>query len=63
MMQITPTVKQLLIINILFFIGSQVVGEASYNYLSLFFFENNKILSYFYAHFHSNFIDICHYIT
>jgi len=41
-MQITPTVKQLLIINILFFIGSQVVGEASYNYLSLFFFENNK---------------------
>ena len=28
MMNITPTVKQLLIINILFFIGTQFVGEA-----------------------------------
>ncbi|NHM06166.1 rhomboid family intramembrane serine protease [Flavobacterium sp. CYK-4] len=42
MMQITPTVKQLLIINILFFIGSQMVGEQAYNVLSLFFFENDK---------------------
>lgn len=41
-MQISPTVKQLLIINILFFIGSQFVGDAAYNYLSLFFFENAK---------------------
>lgn len=41
-MQITPTVKQLLIINILFFIGTQLVGEQAYNYLSLFFFENAK---------------------
>lgn len=41
-MQITPTVKQLLIINILFFIGSQMVGEQAYNVLSLFFFENDK---------------------
>ncbi len=41
-MQITPTVKQLLIINILFFIGTEIVGEPAYNYLSLFFFENEK---------------------
>lgn len=41
-MQITPTVKQLLIINILFFIGSEMVGEQAYNVLSLFFFENDK---------------------
>ena len=42
MMQITPTVKQLLIINILFFIGTEMVGEQAYTYLSLFFFENAK---------------------
>jgi membrane associated rhomboid family serine protease len=42
MMQISPTVKQLLIINILFFLGTQMVGEQAYNYLSLFFFENAK---------------------
>ncbi|MFC6876551.1 rhomboid family intramembrane serine protease [Flavobacterium myungsuense] len=42
MMNITPTVKQLLIINILFFIGSEFVGEGAYTYLSLFFFENDK---------------------
>ncbi len=41
-MNITPTVKQLLIINILFFIGSQIIEDAAYDYLSLFFFENNK---------------------
>lgn len=41
-MNITPTVKQLLIINIIFFIGSQVVGNAAYDLFSLYFFENNK---------------------
>lgn len=41
-MQITPTVKQLLIINILFFIGSQIVGETAYDLLGLFYFENTK---------------------
>ena len=41
-MQITPTVKQLLIINIIFFIGSQIVGQASYDFLALYFFENAK---------------------
>lgn len=41
-MNVTPTVKQLLIINIIFFIGSQIVGDGAYDYLSLFFFENAK---------------------
>ncbi len=39
-MNITPTVKQLLIINILFYIGSMIVGEPAYKMLSLHFFEN-----------------------
>lgn len=39
-MNITPTVKQLLIINVLFYIGSMVVGLPAYNLLSMFFFEN-----------------------
>ncbi len=38
-MNITPTVKQLLIINILFFIGSQFAPLAD-TYLSLYYFEN-----------------------
>jgi membrane associated rhomboid family serine protease len=55
MMQITPTVKQLLIINILFFAGTLFVGEQAYNYLSLFFFENPKfqywqVLSHMFMH-------------
>lgn len=42
-MNITPTVKQLLIINIIFFIGSKIVANgAAYDYLSLYFFENPK---------------------
>ena len=40
MMNITPTVKQLLIINIIFYIGSQIVGEQAYQLFSLYFFEN-----------------------
>ena len=40
-MNITETVKQLLIINILFFIGSQLV-PASYDILALHFIENDK---------------------
>lgn len=39
-MQITPTVKQLLIINVLFFIGSQIVGQEAYRLLSLYYLEN-----------------------
>lgn len=42
MMNITPTVKQLLIINIIFYIGSQVLGEQAYQMFSLYFFENDK---------------------
>ena len=54
-MQITPTVKQLLIINILFFAGTLFVGEQAYTYLSLFFFENSKfeywqILTHMFMH-------------
>lgn len=41
MMNITPVVKQLLIINILFFIGSQLV-PASYDLFALFYAESDK---------------------
>ena len=40
-MNITPIVKQLLIINILFFVGTLVVGEPAYQILAMFFPENN----------------------
>ena len=39
-MNITPTVKQLLIINVLFYIGSMIVGEPAYKLLSMYFFES-----------------------
>ena len=39
-MNITATVKQLLIINIIFFIGTLMVGDPAYKFLSLYFFEN-----------------------
>ena len=41
MMNMTPVVKQLLIINIIFFIASQLV-PISYEYLALFFPENSS---------------------
>ncbi|VXC17260.1 Rhomboid family protein [Flavobacterium sp. 9R] len=40
MMNITPTVKQLLIINVLFYIGSMIVGEPAYRLLSMYYFDN-----------------------
>lgn len=40
-MNITPVVKQLLIINILFFIGSQIV-PVSYDYFALYYPESNN---------------------
>jgi len=40
MREITPVVKQLLILNVLFFIGSQIVGDQAYKLLSLFYFES-----------------------
>jgi membrane associated rhomboid family serine protease len=39
MMNMTPVVKQLIIINLIFYVGSQLV-PVSYNYFSLFYFEN-----------------------
>ena len=39
-MNITPVVKQLLILNIIFFIGSELVGDAARNMLALFYPEN-----------------------
>ncbi len=41
-MNMTPMVKQLLIINIIFFIGSNIVGDAAYDLFSFYFFENDK---------------------
>lgn len=41
-MTITPTVKQLLIINVLFYIGSQIIGASAYEQLSLYYFESEK---------------------
>jgi len=41
MMQITTVVKQLLIINIIFFVGSMAVPHAS-EYLALYFFKNEQ---------------------
>ncbi|PWA09622.1 rhomboid family intramembrane serine protease [Flavobacterium laiguense] len=40
MMNITPTVKQLLIMNVLFYVGSMIVGEPAYKLLSMYFFES-----------------------
>lgn len=39
-MNLTPVVKQLLIINIIFFIGAQLVGNAAEELLALFYVEN-----------------------
>lgn len=54
-MNITPTVKQLLIINVLFYIGSMFVGEPAYRLLSMYFFENPnfhfwQILTHMFMH-------------
>lgn len=42
MMNMTETVKQLLIINILFYVGSLIVGQPAYDVLALYFPENPK---------------------
>jgi membrane associated rhomboid family serine protease len=41
MRNVTETVKQLIIINILFFIGTQVVGDGAYKMLAMYFPENS----------------------
>lgn len=38
--RITETVKVLLIINVLFFIGAMSLGDAAYEYFALYYFEN-----------------------
>ena len=40
MMNITPTVKQLLIINVIFYIGSQLIKDPAYKMFALYYFEN-----------------------
>lgn len=40
MRNVTETVKQLIIINILFFIGTQIVGDGAYAMLAMYFPEN-----------------------
>ena len=40
MRNVTETVKQLIIINIIFFIGTQILGDVAYKYLSLYYPEN-----------------------
>ena len=42
MRNVTETVKQLIIINILFFIGTQFVGDAAYEILAMYFPENSS---------------------
>ncbi|RVT77518.1 rhomboid family intramembrane serine protease [Flavobacterium sufflavum] len=42
MMNITPIVKQLIIINILFFVGTLVVGDPAYQMLAMYFPENSN---------------------
>ena len=41
MRNMTETVKQLIIINIIFFIGTQLLGDVAYKYLSLYYPENS----------------------
>ncbi len=42
MMNITPVVKQLLIINIIFFIGANYVGDYAYQLFSMYYPESNN---------------------
>lgn len=46
MNNITPVVKQLLIINIIFFIGSQILGDRAYQLFALFSFESPFFRAY-----------------
>jgi len=41
MRNVSETVKQLIIINIIFFIGTQILGDVAYKYLSLYYPENS----------------------
>ncbi len=67
-MPITPTVKQLLIVNFLFFIGSQLLGDVAYQLLSLYDIESNNFqfwqpLTHMFMHaevYNGNFSNIMH---
>jgi membrane associated rhomboid family serine protease len=55
MRNVTETVKQLIIINVLFFVGTLVLGDIAYRYLALYFpqnpnFEYWQILSHIFMH-------------
>src|SRR5690606_11528180 len=55
MMNVTETVKQLLIINILFFVGTLVVGDPAYQMLAMYFPENEafhgwQVISHMFMH-------------
>jgi membrane associated rhomboid family serine protease len=55
MMNVTETVKQIIIINILFFIGTQFVGDPAYKVLAMFFPENSdfhawQLISHMFMH-------------
>ena len=55
MMRISDTVKHLIIINVIFFIGSLLVGDSAFNLLSIWFPENNnfgfwQIFSHMFMH-------------
>ena len=39
--RMTETVKVLLIVNVIFFIGSQLIGDAAYEYFALWFIKND----------------------
>lgn len=54
-MNITPVVKQLLIINVIFFIGTELVGPAAFEMLAMYYFENPKfqywqVISHMFMH-------------
>ena len=55
MSRLTETIKSLLIINILFFIGTQVIGDFAYKYFALWFpehpnFEYWQVITHMFMH-------------
>ena len=44
MRSVPETIKQLIVINIIFYFGSQFLGDLSYDILALHYFENDKFL-------------------
>ncbi|MBT6654518.1 MAG: rhomboid family intramembrane serine protease, partial [Flavobacteriaceae bacterium] len=44
MRSVPETIKQLIIINIIFYFGSQFLGDLSYDILALHYFENDKFI-------------------